>query len=101
MTDLVNGDRDTGGSSSIAAVAGYPSITLPAGAVYGLPVGVSFIGRAWSEPVLIRLAFGLERALAAAAGAAPPADGRDPARGPGPAGPEIRAARGHSRQGVG
>jgi len=65
MTDLVNGDRDTGGSSSIAAVAGYPSITLPAGAVYGLPVGVSFIGRAWSEPVLIRLACGLERALAA------------------------------------
>ena len=63
MTDLVNGDRDTGGSSSLAAVAGYPSITLPAGWINGLPVGISFIGKAWSEPVLIRLAYGLEQAL--------------------------------------
>ncbi len=63
LTDLVNGDADTGGSSSLAAVAGYPSITLPAGWVSGLPVGISFIGRAWSEPTLIRLAFGLEQAL--------------------------------------
>ena len=63
LTDLVNGDADTGGSSSLAAVAGYPSITLPAGWVSGLPVGISFIGRAWSEPKLIRLAFGLEQAL--------------------------------------
>ena len=64
MTDLVNGDRDTGGSSSIAAVAGYPSITLPAGWIDGLPVGISFIGKAWSEPELVKLAFGLEQALA-------------------------------------
>jgi amidase len=63
MTDLVNGDRDTGGSSSLAAVAGYPSVTLPAGWINGLPVGISFIGKAWSEAALIRLAFSLERAL--------------------------------------
>ena len=63
MTDLVNGDRDTGGSSSLAAVAGYPSITLPAGWIDGLPVGISFIGKAWSEPELVKLAFGLEQAL--------------------------------------
>jgi len=63
MTDLVNGDSFSGSSSSPAAVAGYPTITLPAGWVYGLPVGISLIGRAWSEPELIRLAFGLEQAL--------------------------------------
>jgi amidase len=43
-------------------VAGYPSITVPAGFAYGLPVGVSFIGRAWSEPTLIRLAYAYEQA---------------------------------------
>jgi amidase len=63
LTDLVNGDSDTGGSSSLAAISGYPSITLPAGWVSGLPIGISFIGRAWSEPALIRLAFDLEQAL--------------------------------------
>jgi amidase len=63
LTDLVNGDSFSGSSSSPAAVAGYPTITLPAGDVFGLPVGVSLIGRAWSEPELIRLAFGLEQAL--------------------------------------
>jgi amidase len=63
MTDLVNGDSFSGSSSSPAAVAGYPSITIPAGYVFGLPVGVSFIGRAWSEPELIKLAYGLEQAL--------------------------------------
>jgi amidase len=63
LTDLVNGDSFSGSSSSPAAVAGYPTITLPAGYVFGLPVGVSLIGRAWSEPELIRLAFGLEQAL--------------------------------------
>ncbi len=63
LTDLVNGDSDSGGSSSLAAVSGYPSITMPAGWVNGLPIGISFIGRAWSEPTLIRLAFGLEQAL--------------------------------------
>lgn len=63
MTDPVNGDSFSGSSSSLAAVAGYPTITLPAGLIHGLPVGISLIGRAWSEPALIRLAFGLEQAL--------------------------------------
>jgi amidase len=63
MTDLVNGDSFSGSSSTPAAVAGYPTITLPAGYVFGLPVGVSLIGKAWSEPELIRLASGLEQAL--------------------------------------
>ena len=44
LIDLVNGDSETGGSSSLAAVAGYPSITVPAGFAFGLPVGISFIG---------------------------------------------------------
>ena len=64
-TDLANGDHFTGGSSSPAAVAGYPSITVPAGFVFGLPVGISFIGAAWSEPRLIRLASGFERTVQA------------------------------------
>ncbi len=61
-TDLVNGDHFTGGFSSAAAVAGYPHITVPAGYVYGLPVGISFFGRAYSEPVLIKLAYAFEQA---------------------------------------
>ncbi|HJS58725.1 MAG TPA: amidase, partial [Vicinamibacteria bacterium] len=61
-TDCVNGDHFGGGSSTPAAVAGYPSITVPAGAVFGLPVGISFIGRAWGEPVLLRLAYAYEQA---------------------------------------
>ncbi|MGH9431104.1 MAG: amidase [Terriglobia bacterium] len=61
-TDLVNGDHDTGGSSTAAAVAGYPDITVPAGFVFGLPVGISFFGRAWSEPTLIKLAYAFEQA---------------------------------------
>jgi amidase len=61
--DHANGDQSTApGPSSIAAVAGYPHITVPAGFVDGLPVGVSFFGRAWSEPTLIRLAYGYEQA---------------------------------------
>jgi amidase len=60
--DVVNGDHFLGASSSPAAVAGYPSITVPAGRAYGLPVGLSFIGRAWSEPTLIRLAYAYEQA---------------------------------------
>ncbi|HEV2225011.1 MAG TPA: amidase family protein, partial [Candidatus Acidoferrales bacterium] len=62
LTDLVNGDHDTGGSSSLAAVAGYPNINVPAGFIFGLPVGISFFGRAWSEPTLIRIAYGFEQA---------------------------------------
>jgi amidase len=61
-TDLVNGDHDTGGSSRAAAVAGYPDISVPAGFVFGLPVGISFFGRAWSEPTLIKLAYAFEQA---------------------------------------
>jgi amidase len=61
-TDLVNGDHFSGGSSTAAAVAGYPNINVPAGEVYGLPVGISFFGRAWSEPTLIKLAFAFEQA---------------------------------------
>jgi amidase len=61
-TDLINGDHFGGGSSTPAAVAGYPSITVPAGYVYGLPVGISFFGTAYSEPVLIRLAYAYEQA---------------------------------------
>jgi amidase len=61
MTDPVYGDRDAGGSSSPAAVAGYPNVTVPAGMIYGLPVGLSFFGRAWSEPVLLKFAFSFEQ----------------------------------------
>jgi len=61
--DLVNGDHYTGvGSSSFAAVAGYPHVTVPAGEVFGLPVGLSFFGRAWSESRLIALAHSYEQA---------------------------------------
>ncbi|HEY3521153.1 MAG TPA: amidase [Rhodanobacteraceae bacterium] len=60
--DLVNGDHVTGGSSSPAAVAGYPDVTVPAGFVHGLPVGVSFFAGEWSEPTLIGIAYGFEQA---------------------------------------
>jgi len=59
--DLVNGDHFLGASSTPAAVSGYPSVTVPAGYVFGLPVGMSFIGRAWSEGTLIRLAYAFEQ----------------------------------------
>jgi amidase len=61
-TDLVNGDHFTGGSSTPAAVAGYPSVSVPMGIVRGLPVNLSFFGRAWSEPTLIRIAYAFEQA---------------------------------------
>ena len=63
--DLVNGDHFLGAGYSAAAVAGYPSITVPAGAVQGLPVGVVFMGAAWSEPRLIGLAHAFELARGA------------------------------------
>jgi amidase len=62
LTDLVNGDNSVGGSANAAAVAGYPSISVPAGFVFGLPVGISFFGRAWSESTLIKIAYGFEQA---------------------------------------
>jgi amidase len=62
LTDLIDSDHFLGGSSTIAAVAGYPSITVPAGFVFGLPVGISFFGRAWSEPTLLRFAYAFEQA---------------------------------------
>ena len=64
-TDLLYGDRGTGGSTTLAAVAGYPSITVPAGQIFGLPIGLSFFGRAWSEPRLIQLAYAFEQATKA------------------------------------
>lgn len=61
LIDLVNGDYGSGSSSSLAAVSGYPSITVPAGYVFGLPVGLSFMGKAFSEGVMIRLAYAFEQ----------------------------------------
>jgi len=60
-TDLVNGDSYTVSSSSPAAIAGYPNITVPMGYIDGLPVGISFFGRAWSEPLLIEIAYSYEQ----------------------------------------
>jgi amidase len=65
LTDLVVGDRILSSSTTAAAVAGYPSITVPAGNVFGLPVGISFFGRAWSEPSLLRIAYAFEQATKA------------------------------------
>jgi amidase len=65
LTDLINGDHVAGGSSNAAAVAGYPNINVTAGNIWGLPVGISFFGRAWSEPTLIRLAYSFEQATKA------------------------------------
>lgn len=61
VTDLINGDHSAGGSSSAAAVAGYPNINVTAGNLWGLPVGVSFFGRAWSEPKLLKIAYSFEQ----------------------------------------
>jgi amidase len=60
-TDLVNGDHFTGSSSTPAAVARYPSVSVPMGYAWGLPVNLSFFGAAWSEPTLIRLAYAFEQ----------------------------------------
>lgn len=61
-TDLISGDHFLGGSSGLAAIAGYPHITVPAGFILGLPIGISFFGRAWSEPALLKIAYGFEQA---------------------------------------
>ena len=65
LTDLVNGDHSAGGSSNAAAVAGYPNVNVTAGFLSGLPVGISFFGRAWSEPTLIKIAYSFEQAIKA------------------------------------
>ena len=63
LTDLVNGDSSMSPSpSTIAAVAGYPHVTVPMGSYRGLPIGLSFFGRAWSEPTLLRIAYAYEQA---------------------------------------
>jgi len=62
ITDLVAGDHFGGGSSNAAAVAGYPNINITAGYMFGLPVGISFFGRAFSEPTLLKIAYGFEHA---------------------------------------
>jgi amidase len=62
LSDYVNGDHEGGGFSSPAAVAGYPHITVPAGRITGLPIGISFVGRAYSEGTLLRLAYAYEQA---------------------------------------
>ena len=61
ITDLINGDHVAGGSSGAAAVAGYPNINVTAGYLWGLPVGISFFGRAWSEPTLLKIAYSFEQ----------------------------------------
>jgi amidase len=60
-TDWLNGDNYHIGSSSSAAWAGYPNITVPMGSIHGLPLGMSFFGRAWSEPQLIEIAYAFEQ----------------------------------------
>lgn len=65
LTDLIDGDHSSGGSSNAAAVAGYPNVNVTAGFIAGLPVGISFFGRAWSEPTLIKLAYSFEQATKA------------------------------------
>ena len=64
MIDLVNGDANNWDmeSTSPAAVSGYPHITVPAAFIFGLPVGISFFGKAWQEPTLIKLAYAFEQA---------------------------------------
>jgi amidase len=62
LIDLANGDYGVNGCSTIPAIAGYPHITVPAGYHFGLPVGISFFGRAWSEPTLIKIAYAYEQA---------------------------------------
>jgi amidase len=63
LTDHIQGDRlDGGASAGPAAIAGYPDITVPMGQLSGLPIGISFFGRAWSEPTLLKIAYAYEQA---------------------------------------
>jgi amidase len=62
LTDCATGDHFGGGSSTPPAVAGYPNVNVPCGHAFGLPVGISFMGAAWSEPTLIRIAHAYEQA---------------------------------------
>jgi amidase len=61
LTDLATGDHFSGGSSQLPAIAGYPNINVPAGFSFGLPVGISFFGRAYGEPTLIKIAYAFEQ----------------------------------------
>lgn len=65
LIDLVNGDSPGGSSSTLPAVSGYPNVTVPAGFAFGLPLGISFIGPAWSDAKLIRYAYAFEQATRA------------------------------------
>jgi len=65
LTDWITGDHESGSCSTPAAVAGYPHISVPAGFVNGLPIGISFFGPAWSEPTLLRIAYSFEQATKA------------------------------------
>ena len=62
VIDLVNGEKYTGSSTTPCAVAGYPAITVPMGYAFGLPLGITFMGRAWSEPALLKYAYAFEQA---------------------------------------
>jgi amidase len=63
--DLLDGDHDLGGSSTPTSLAGYPALNVPAGFSFGLPIGLTFMGTAWSEPILLKLACGFEAATQA------------------------------------
>ena len=65
VIDLVNGDSFHVGSSALAAVSGYPNVTVPAGQVAGLPIGLSFMGKPWNEKQLIEMAYAFEQATGA------------------------------------
>ncbi len=64
LIDWVGGDNRSGGSAYLAAIAGYPSVSVPAGYLFGLPIGISFVASAWQEPALIRMAYAFEKATA-------------------------------------
>jgi amidase len=81
LTDYVLGDHDVFHTSGPSAVAGYPAVTVPAGQVAGLPVGLSFLGPAWSEPRLIAFGHAFEQAVAALRWPAPGPGGAPPAQG--------------------